>query len=327
MKAIVLQEFGGPEVLALEERPTPDAGEGELLVRVRATALNRADVLQRMGKYPPPPGVTDIPGLEMAGEIEAVGPGVIGFREGDRVCALLPGGGYAEYAVIPAGMAMPIPDSLTFEEAAAIPEAFLTAYLNLWQLGGLREGHRVLVHAAGSGVGTAALQLIREAGAVSYATAGSQKKLLTACKLGAAAAWNYHSGSFRDWLLEKTNGEGVDIVLDFVGAPYFEDHLASLAVEGKLIVIGTLGGAVTGSFHLGKLLARRLHVIGTTLRSRPVEEKIRLTEQFVEFAMLRFEDGRLRSIVDSVYSLDEAAEAHRRMEANENIGKIVMRVP
>ncbi|TLS49155.1 NAD(P)H-quinone oxidoreductase [Paenibacillus antri] len=327
MRAIVAEPFGGPETLRLVDRPTPAAGAGELLVRVRATALNRADLLQRMGKYPPPPGVTDILGLEMAGIVEAVGADVDGWRVGDRVCALLPGGGYAEYAVIPAGMAMAIPEPLSFEEAAAIPEAFLTAYLNLWRLGGLRPGHRVLVHAAASGVGTAAIQLVREAGAASYATAGTAAKLEAALSLGAAAAWNYRGGSFREWLLERTDGAGVDIALDFVGAPYFADHLATLAVDGRLIVIGTLGGAaVPGGFSLGTLLARRLHVIGTTLRSRSVADKISLTQDFAAFALPRFADGRLRPIVDSVFPFEEAAEAHRRMESNVNIGKIILRL-
>ncbi|WP_309120965.1 NAD(P)H-quinone oxidoreductase [Paenibacillus sp.] len=327
MRAIVAEPFGGPETLRLVDRPTPAAGAGELLVRVRATALNRADLLQRMGKYPPPQGVTDILGLEMAGIVEAVGAGVDGWRVGDRVCALLPGGGYAEYAVIPAGMAMAIPEPLSFEEAAAIPEAFLTAYLNLWRLGGLQPGHRVLVHAAASGVGTAAIQLVREAGAASYATAGTAAKLEAALSLGAAAAWNYRDGSFRDWLLERTNGAGVDVALDFVGAPYFADHLATLAVDGRLVVIGTLGGAaIPGGFSLGTLLARRLHIIGTTLRSRPVADKISLTQDFAAFALPRFADGRLRPIVDAVFPFEEAAEAHRRMESNVNIGKIVLRV-
>jgi tumor protein p53-inducible protein 3 len=328
MLGIEAASFGGPEVLRLVERTVPKAEAGELLVRVRATALNRADLLQRMGKYPPPPGVTDILGLEMAGEVAEVGPGAEGdHRVGDRIMALLPGGGYAQYVAIPAGMAMRIPESLSYEEAAAIPEAFLTAFLNLWRLGGLQPGQRVLVHAAGSGVGTAAVQLIREAGAAAYVTAGTPEKLETALSLGAVAGWNYRGGSFRDWLKTQTGGEGVHIALDFVGAPYFADHLASLAMDGKLIVIGTLGGAVTEGFHLGQLLAKRLHVIGTTLRSRALEDKLRLTGEFESFALPRFADGRLRAIIDSVFDLEDAGNAHRRMESNVNIGKIVLRVP
>lgn len=362
MRAIVAEPFGGPEALRVVERPVPSCGPGELLVRVRATALNRADLLQRMGKYPPPPGVTDILGLEMAGEVVKIGAGVCsaggteyadaadrsdtaagtlgtsvaadssgadpsGWRVGDRVCALLPGGGYAEYAAIPAGMALRIPEGMSYEEAAAIPEAYLTAYLNLWTLGGLRPGHRVLVHAAASGVGSAAIQLIREAGAVAYVTAGSAEKLAFAERLGAADGWNYREGSFREWLLARTGGRGVDIALDFVGAPYFADHLATLAVDGRLIVIGTLGGAtVAEGFSLGALLAKRIHIIGTTLRSRSVEEKTALTRDFAAFAMPRFEDGRLRPVVDSVYDFEDVADAHRRMESNVNIGKIVLRL-
>ncbi|MCI3923098.1 NAD(P)H-quinone oxidoreductase [Paenibacillus sp. TRM 82003] len=330
MKAIVADPFGGPEALRIVDAPRPVPGPGELLVRVRATALNRADLLQRMGKYPPPPGATNILGLEMAGDVEAVGPRADegGCRPGDRVMALLPGGGYAQYAVIPEGMAMRIPPNLTYEQAAAIPEAFLTAFLNLWQLGGLQPAHRVLVHAAASGVGTAAIQLIREAGATAYATAGSDSKVEAARTLGAAAGWNYKQGSFKEWLRATTDNQGVDLVLDFVGAPYFADHLDALAMDGKLIVIGTLGGALTDApLHLGKLLAKRLHIIGTTLRNRAPQHKIELTRQFEAFAGQRLADGRLRPVVDSVYDFYEVADAHRRMEANANVGKIVLRVP
>jgi len=327
MRAIVAEPFGGPEALRIVERPAPLCAAGELLVRVRATALNRADLLQRMGKYPPPPGVTDVLGLEMSGEVAAVGDGVEGWQVGDRVCALLPGGGYAEYVAIPTGMALRLPEAMTFEEAAAIPEAFLTAFLNLWTLGGLRPGHRVLVHAAASGVGTAAIQLVREAGAIAYATAGSPEKLAAASALGAAAGWNYRDGSFRDWLLAQTDGRGVDLALDFVGAPYFADHLATLAVDGRLLVIGTLGGAaVKDGFSLGALLAKRLHLIGTTLRSRPLADKLALTRDFAAFAWPRFADGRLRAVVDRVYAFEDVAAAHRRMESNANIGKIVLRL-
>jgi len=327
MKAIRADRFGEPDVLRVSDVPMPEAKAGELLVRVRATALNRADLLQRRGKYPPPPGVTDVLGLEMAGEVARVGAGVTGFGVGDRVCALLPGGGYAQYAAIPAGMAMRLPERLSFEEGAAIPEAFLTAYLNLWRLGGLKAGQRVLIHAAASGVGTAAVQLAREAGATSYVTAGSAEKLAAAKSLGASAGWNYRDGSFREWLLAETNGEGVHIALDFVGAPYFDDHLATLAIEGRLVVVGTMGGADVPGLPLGKLMARRLHVIGTTLRSRPVADKIELTQEFAAFALPRFADGRLRAVIDSVYEFEDAAAAHRRMESNANIGKIVLRVP
>jgi tumor protein p53-inducible protein 3 len=337
MKAVIAAAAGGPEVLEIVDRPTPVPGEGEVLVRVKATALNRADLLQRMGKYPPPPGATDILGLEMAGEVVEVGSGVpaagagvgsgAGLRPGDRVCALLPGGGYAQYVTIPAGMAMGIPENLSWEEAAGIPEAFLTAYLNLVWLGGITPGLRILVHAAGSGVGTAALQLIREMNAVPYATAGTPEKLNKSMELGAAAVWNYRDGSFLPWLKQQTAGEGVQLVLDFVGAPYVNDHLSALAVDGKLIVIGTLGGSTVDGFNLGLLLGKRLQIIGTALRSRSVKDKIRLSAEFADFAMPRFADGRMKPIIDSVFELEAVTDAHRYMESNANIGKIVVRLP
>ncbi|WP_199616063.1 NAD(P)H-quinone oxidoreductase [Paenibacillus alkalitolerans] len=327
MKAIGVTVPGGPEALTIVDRLVPAVREGEILVRIKATALNRADLLQRMGKYPPPPGTTDILGLEMAGEVEEIGPDATGWKPGDRVCALLPGGGYAQYAAIPSGMAMRIPEPLSFEQAAAIPEAFLTAYLNLVWLGGIQPGMRVLVHAAGSGVGTAAIQLIREIGGKAYATAGTPEKLNKATELGAAACWNYREGSFLPWLREQTRGEGVDIVLDFVGAPYFPDHISALAMDGKLIVIGTLGGASVDGVHLGKILSRRLQIIGTALRSRTVEDKIKLTGQFADFALPRFADGRFHPVIDSVFDFEDIAAAHNYMESNANIGKIVVRVP
>ncbi|GMA49791.1 NAD(P)H quinone oxidoreductase [Alicyclobacillus contaminans] len=325
MRAVVMNGTGGPEVLTLGEAEAPQHGPNELLVRVRATALNRADLLQRRGLYPPPPGASEILGLEMAGEVVAVGSACAGWQVGDRVFALLPGGGYAEYAAIPAEMAMRIPDSFRFEEAAAIPEVFLTAYLNLFWLGGLRAGQRVLVHAGASGVGTAAIQLIREAGAVSFATAGSADKIKRCLALGAQAGWNYHDGPFAPWLKEITEGHGVDIILDFVGAPYFEQNIRSLAMDGRLMIIGTLGG-VNASVNLGTLLSRRLQVIGTALRSRSVADKIRLTQEFAAFALPRFADGRLQPVIDRVFDWHEAAAAHAYMESNANVGKIVLKV-
>lgn len=326
MKAVCMRGYGGPDVLYLGDAPDPICGPDDLLVAVRATALNRADLLQRRGLYPPPPGASDILGLEMAGEVIQVGERVLGWRPGDRVCALLPGGGYAERAVVPAAMAMRIPDGLSYEQAAAIPEVFLTAYLNLFWLGGLRRGQTVLVHAGASGVGTAAIQLIRAAGAQALVTAGSDEKVAFCCALGARAGWNYHQGSFAPWVLEQTGGRGVDLILDFVGAPYFADNLQSLATDGRLIVIGTLGGSKVNQVDLGRLLQRRQHIIGTALRSRPLAEKVRLTQEFAAFALRRFADGRLVPVIDRVFDWSEAAAAHAYMESNANIGKIVLRV-
>lgn len=326
MKAILLREYGASGMMYLGDAPDPVMGASDVLVKVKATALNRADLLQRRGLYPPPQGASDILGLELAGEIIAVGDDVTDRRVGERICALLPGGGYAEYAVIPADMAIPLPEAFSYEQGAAIPEVFLTAYLNLFWLGGLRAGQRVLVHAGASGVGTAAIQLIREAGGQAFVTAGSTDKLDHCRELGAQAGWNYKQGAFSPWVLEQTAGQGADIILDFIGAPYFQDNLTSLAVDGRLIIIGTMGGAKVDSFNLGQILTRRQQIIGTALRSRSTEEKSRLTREFAAFALPRFEDGRLKPVIDSVFPWQDAAKAHDYMESNQNIGKIVLSV-
>lgn len=326
MKAVLLSGFGGVDVLRIGEVSDPAPKDGDLLVRVRATALNRADLLQRRGKYPPPEGASGILGLEMAGEVLFAGPAVREFREGDRVCALLAGGGYAQRVTIAAGLAIRLPDRLSFEEGAAIPEAFLTAYRNLFVLGGLDSGRTVLVHAGGSGVGTAAIQLIREAGAVALFTAGSPEKIRRCLELGARAGWNHKEGAFAPWVAAQTEGKGVDLILDCVGAPYFEQNVQSLAEDGKLIVIGMMGGAIASNLDLARLLMRGLAVLGSRLRGLSVQSKEKLTKRFVDFAMPRFEEGRLRPVVDSVYDWREVARAHARMEENANFGKVVLRV-
>ena len=326
MKAVLMREFGESDVLYIGETETPKAGENELLVRVRATALNRADLLQRRGFYPPPKGASEIIGLEMAGEIAEIGPGVAGYQVGDRVCALLPGGGYAEYVVIPADMAMPLPDNLTFEQGAAIPEVFLTAYLNLVQLGGFQKGMDVLIHAGASGVGTAAIQLVRELEGRSLVTAGSAEKLAKCQELGASAGWNYKEGSFAPFVKEQTGDKGVSIILDFIGAPYFADNLKSLQMDGRVVIIGTMGGSKVSEVDLGHLLARRLQVIGTALRSRTPQQKAALARDFWDFAYHRFADKRLVPVVDTVMDWNEVKAAHDRMESNQNAGKIVLQV-
>jgi len=270
--------------------------------------------------------VPDILGLEMAGEVASVGPACEGWAPGDRVCALLPGAGYAELVAIPAGLAMRIPEGLSFEQAAAIPEVFLTAYRNLFDVCGLGFGQTVLVHAGGSGVGTAAIQLVREAGGISLVTAGSSEKIARCAALGAIAGWNYKDGPFAPWVAEQTGGRGVDIILDFVGAPYFGQNLEALAVDGRMAVIGTLGGADVGTFSLRMLMSKRLQIAGAGLRSMDTARKIALTRAFSEFALPRFADGRLVPIVDSVFDWRDVGDAHLRMESNANIGKIVLRV-
>lgn len=326
MRAVLIREPGDASGMYVGEFPTPTPGAGELLVRVRATALNRADLLQRRGFYPPPPGASPILGLEMAGEVAALGAGVEGWALGERVCALLPGGGYAEYAVIPVGMALRIPERLNFEQAAGIPEAWLTAYLNLFLLGGLTSGKSVLIHAGASGVGTAAIQLAKVAGATSIVTAGSAAKLQRCQELGASVGINYREGEFAPKVLAATGGRGVDLILDFIGAPYWEQNLASLAMDGRLILVGSMGGMKVEGVDLGQLLRRRLQVIGTALRSRTVEQKIELTQAFASFAWERIARGEMVPVLDRTFDWTDVVEAHRYMESNQNTGKIILRV-
>lgn len=326
MRAIVIDQPGGPEVLRIGEVPDPVAGPGELLVRVRATALNRLDLMQRQGRYPLPPGAPETLGVEMAGEVVGWGDGVQGWSQGDRVCALLLGGGYAELVAVPAGMAIRIPATLSFEQAAALPEVFLTAYLNLFDLGGLRADDYALIHAGASGVGTAAIQLAREAGAQAIVTVGSAEKAARCRALGAVAALNYHEGPFEPGVLEASGGRGVDVIVDSIGAPYWEQNLNCLVTGGRLIILAMQGGG-TLEVNLGAIQRKRLRIIGSVLRPLPLAEKVALTERFKAFALERLADGRLVPVIDRVYDLAEAPEAHRRMESNANIGKLVLRVP
>lgn len=324
MKAILITEPGGPEVLTWEDTDDPLLLAGELLVRVRASAVNRADLLQRRGLYPPPPGASPILGLEVAGEVLEVGPECgPTWQPGQRVMALLAGGGYAEKVAIPAALAMPIPENLSFEQAGSVPEAFLTAYLNLFELGNLKAGERVLIHAGGSGVGTAAIQLAREAGASVLVTAGSAQKLARCQELGATGLIDYKAEPFAPRVAELTGGQGVDLILDFIGADYLEQNLTSLALNGRLILIGQLSGG-KAQIDLGVVMRRRLHVLGTTLRARTLAEKTNLTNRLSGFALPRLADGRLRPVVDRVFPMPQASEAHRYMETNQNFGKIVL---
>lgn len=325
MKAIVVTEPGGTENLRLAEVPDPELRDGHVLVDVRATALNRADLLQRRGAYPPPKGETDILGLECSGVVAQIGDGVGSLRAGDRVMALLPGGGYAERVVIHEKMAIPIPDRLSFEEAAAIPEAFLTAREALFTLGRIHAGGTVLIHAAAGGVGSAAVQLAKKAGASVVATAGNADKLARVRELGADTLVNYRTEDFAEVTLAVTDKKGADVVLDFIGASYFAKHLSCLTVGGRLVVIGMMGGT-HAELNLAQLLMRRLQILGLVMRSRPLSDKIAITQTFIRESLPFLADGSLRPIVDSVLPLAEAAKAHDRMEANENFGKIVLKV-
>jgi len=325
MKAIVVTTPGDPDVLELKEVPDPKLRDGSAMIRVHATALNRADLLQRRGFYPPPKGETDILGLECAGVVEAVQGGTGVLRPGDRVMALLPGGGYGERVVIPEKMGIPIPERLDFEKAAAVPEAFLTAREALFTLGRVRADDTVLIHAAAGGVGSAAVELALTAGARVVATAGTPEKVDAVKKLGATAVVNYRTEDFVEVVKATSGGKGADAVLDFVGASYWPKHAACLAVGGRCVVIGLLGGA-NAEVNLGQLLQRRYQILGLVMRSRDVLDKIAITQSFIRESLPFLADGTLFPIIDSVFPLADAAKAHERMEANLNTGKIVLRV-
>ena len=304
----------------------PVMGEEDILVSVKATALNRADLVQKIGKYPPPPGESTVLGLEMAGVVEAVGPLVRRWSVGDRVCALLPGGGYAAKVKVPASLALRIPDGFSFEQAAAIPEVFLTAYLNIFMLGGLEPGQVVLVHAAAGGVGLAAIQLVKQYGAQSIATVRSAEKAAACLRFGADLAVNTTAEDFAAKSQAFTGDRGVDVILDPVGASYFEQNLQCLATEGRLVIIGLMGGYTVPNLDLRKLMLRRWQVIGSTLRSLSVARKTEIISQFTKQFMPMFSSGQLKPIVDSVYEVTDINKAHARMEQNLNIGKIVVRL-
>jgi len=326
VKAVLVSQPGGPEQLALVDVPDPTPGAAEVAIEIHATALNRADLLQRRGLYPPPPGTTDILGLECAGIVRELGPGCTGsVRVGERVMVLLGGGGYAERVVVPEALTMKVPDPLSFEQAAAIPEAFLTAREALFAAGRLSSTDTVLIHAAAGGVGSAAVQLAHLRGARVFATAGGAAKCEWVRALGADLVIDYKSQDFAAVIQTHTAGRGVDVILDFVGAAYAEQHAQSLATRGRQVLIGVLGGA-RASIDLGRLLQKRQSLLGVVMRSRRVEEKIELTRAFVRSTLPLFADGRLKPLVDSVFPLSDVARAHQRMESNENLGKIVLKV-
>jgi putative PIG3 family NAD(P)H quinone oxidoreductase len=323
MRAVVFDQPGDESVLRVAEVEAPALVPGALRIRVAAAGVNRADLLQRRGMYPPPPGAPTLLGLECAGEVLEVGAGVAGWKPGDRAMALLAGGGYAEQVVVDAGSALPVPDALSFEEAAALPEVYLTVFLNVFELGALPERGCLLVHGGGSGIGTAAIGLAKLAGARVIVTAGSEEKCARCRALGADVAVNYRTAKFLDAVRAATDGAGVDVVLDSIGAPYLADNLAALAVGGRLVLIGLMGGA-KAELNLAALLARRLSLIGSTLRTRSLEEKARLVAAFRARFGADLAAGRIRPVVDRVLPFARAGDAHRLLQASEHFGKVVL---
>jgi NADPH2:quinone reductase len=325
MRAAIVSEPGDPEVFQIRELPDPVPGPEDALVAVHATALNRADLLQRLGRYRGPKGTRDdLPGLEMAGIVEMVGERVSAWQPGDRVMALLGGGGYGSKLAVHERMLMPVPPNLDLDQAAAIPEVFLTAYDGLFTQCELSMGESVLIHAAGSGVGTAAIQLAAAQGCRVFGTAGSAEKLERASELGLNVGINYHDEDFAEVIRDRTDGAGVNVILDVIGAPYWHQNLAVLALRGRMVIVGTLGGGKL-EVNLGALMAKRARVHGTLLRTRPLEEKATLTQDFIAQVLPLFRNETLTPIVDRIFPLAEIAAAHRYMEANANFGKIVLR--
>lgn len=320
MKAVLLDRPGDEDVLYIGEAPRPTLTSRDLRIRVAASAVNRADILQRHGSYPPPPGASPILGLECSGEIVEIGSDVVGWQTGQRVMALLPGGGYAEEAVVDAGSAMHVPDVLSDEEAAGMPEVFLTAFLNIFLLARGAAGETALIHGGGSGVGTAATTLCKLARMRVIVTAGSREKCERCLAHGADAAINYREEDF------AARAGNVDVILDHVGARYFSQNVSILNMDGRLVVIGSMGGETAAELDVSRVLGKRHQIIGSTLRNRSAEMKASIVEAFVERFERHLQEGRIRPVIDRVFPWDEVDQAHRRMERSEHFGKIVLRV-
>ena len=325
MYAIHVQSDQPDRPLVWQERPDPIYGADDVLVEIHATALNRADLLQRAGNYPPPPGAPDILGLEMAGVITAIGGHVRNWHVGDRVCALLGGGGYAEQVAVHHTQLIPIPADWSFAEAAALPETYLTAFVNLFMEARLQPGETVLVHGGASGVGTAAIQMLHHLGHKVFITAGSDEKVAACRELGADLGINYRSEDFATAVQRFTGGQGVDVILDMVGASYFERNLELLKVRGRLVFIATLGGSQI-TLDIGKLMRKRARLIGSVLRPRTLQEKQEIKDTFMNRCWPLIQRGVLRPVIDTVFPITEANAAHARMASNENIGKIVLQI-
>jgi len=323
MKAIVFSQSGGPEVLAWSEVPDPVPGAGEVLVEVAAAAVNRADLLQRQGYYNPPPGSSEILGLECSGRIAALGPGVSGWGVGDRVCALLTGGGYAQQVAVPSGQLLPVPESVDLVDAAGLPEAVCTVWSNVFMAAGLQPGETLLVHGGASGIGTTAIQLAKALGATVLVTVGSKEKAQRCVELGADAAIDYKNEDFVERVHELTGGHGADVILDIMGASYLARNVDALAVSGRLVNIGMQGGS-KAELDLGKLMRKRAAVLATTLRARPPEEKAAIVAAVREHVWPLVASGAFRVVVDRRVPLPDAADAHRAVEASDHVGKVLL---
>lgn len=325
MTAIGIASPGGPETLVPEERPVPAPGEGEILVKVAAAGVNRPDVAQRKGHYPPPAGATDIPGLEIAGEVVALGSGVTRWKIGDKICALVIGGGYAEYCLAHESHALPVPAGYSMTEAAAIPETFFTVWHNVFERGALKSGETLLVHGGSSGIGTTAIQLAKQFGARVIITAGSDEKCQACRKLGADVAINYKTQDFVAETKNATGGKGADVILDMVGGDYIERNYEAAAVEGRIVQIA-FQGSTRATVDFRRIMLKRLHHTGSTLRSRSVADKGLIAQAVAEKVVPMIAAGKVRPVMDSTFPLAEAAKAHARMESSAHIGKIVLTV-
>ncbi len=324
MRYVDLPAFGGPEVMRLATGPVPQPRAGEVIVQVEAAGVNRPDVAQRSGSYPPPKDASPILGLEVAGKVVALGEGVTDITIGDQVCGLANGGGYAEYCALPTGQALPFPRGYDAVKAAALPETFFTVWANLFQMAGLTEGETVLVHGGTSGIGTTAIQLAKAFGAEVYATAGSAEKCRACEKRGARRGINYREEDFVEVVKAETEGRGVDVILDMIGADYFNRNLSALARDGCLSIIAFLGGAVAEKANLSPIMVKRLTVTGSTMRPRTAEEKRAIRDELRSEAWPLLEAGKVAPVIHAVLPLDEVVEAHRLMETSSHIGKIVL---
>ncbi|SFN01934.1 NAD(P)H-quinone oxidoreductase [Methylobacterium pseudosasicola] len=324
MRAVIAAGPGGPEVLRMVERPRPEPGQGQVLVRVEAAGINRPDVMQREGRYPPPPGASDVLGLELAGIVEALGPGAGRFRPGDRVMALVQSGAYAEWAVVDEAVALPVPEGLPAVEAGAIPETYFTVWSNVFERARLQAGESLLIHGGSSGIGTTAILLAKARGARVIVTAGSPEKCAACLKLGADAAIDYRQEDFVAAAKAATDGRGPDVILDMVGGPYIARNLDAVAVDGRIAQIAFQQGSRVTEIDFQPLLMKRVTLTGSTLRARPVALKARLADALAEHVLPLLAAGRARPPIDSVFPFDRVAEAHARMDAGQHIGKIVL---